>query len=72
MNMRIQVCEGLIYYRYGYHVETSRWSSMNLKRPKKTGGTKKKQTRPSTIKIPAFDSDKEDEVPEQDKACILP
>lgn len=55
---------------YGYHIETSRWSSMNLKRPKKTGGTKKKQTRPSTIKILAFDSDNEDEVAEQDKPAL--
>ena len=45
---------------------------MSLKRPKKTGGTKKKQTHPSPVNIPAFDSGNEDEGAEEDKACILP
>lgn len=41
---------------------------MNLKRPKKTGGTKKKQARPSTVNKAVFDSDNEDE---EGKVCNL-
>ncbi|KAL4068642.1 hypothetical protein V8B97DRAFT_1873062 [Scleroderma yunnanense] len=54
---------------YGYHLENSKWTSMNLKRPKKTGGKKKKPSRPNTTSTPTFDSDKEDEDVERDRAC---
>ncbi|KAG6335862.1 hypothetical protein ID866_3227 [Astraeus odoratus] len=58
---------------YGYHLDSSRWTSMNLKRPKKAGQGKKKQPRAATNKTSTFDSrdpgDEEDDG-EEDKVLL--
>lgn len=50
---------------YGHHLENSRWTSMNLKRPKKTGSGKKKQVRPVITNT----ADPEDSENEDDKTA---